>query len=157
MTGIGFGKVFYAKIVDTECEFCLAMWVLPQSGCVFHGIVSVRCQFCYKLVESKCAGFFDSIHGVSDIDGDKTVGGNLDIVFVPYLLGNIGRVDTHVLMVKRQGTEVEAGDIQANVQGSHMCVGYCSVDVELCISHGYCWLADVIEVVEAVAANLRTW
>ena len=38
-----------------------------------------------------------------------------------------------------------------------MCVGYCSVDVELCISHGYCWLADVIEVVEAVAANLRTW
>ena len=66
---------------------------------MFHGLVSMWCKSCNELVESKHTRFFESVHATSDSDVDVAVRGDVDIVLVPYFLGNIERVDSNVLVV----------------------------------------------------------
>ena len=73
---------------------------------MFHGIISVMCKFCYKLVESDHSGFFEAEHAIFYLYVDKTVRGNLNVIFVPNLLGDLGRVDTHILVAMHWGTKV---------------------------------------------------
>ena len=65
----------------------------------------------------------------------KYIRDDVYVVFFPYLLGNLGWVDVHVLMVEHVSSEVEIGDVNTEVAGTAMCVRNGAVDVQFGIGH----------------------
>ena len=45
MSGVGFGKVFYYKVIYTEFKCCLAVLVAPEACVILHMFVAVGLQF----------------------------------------------------------------------------------------------------------------
>ena len=66
---------------------------------MFHRLVSVWCEFFNEMVKNKHTRFFESVHAASDFDVDVSIGGDINILIVPDLLGGLDRVETHVLVV----------------------------------------------------------
>ena len=59
----------------------------------------------------------------------KYIRDDVYVVFFPYLLGNLGWVDVHVLMVEHVSSEVEIGDVNTEVVNAMVCVINGDVDV----------------------------
>jgi len=89
MQGIVFVEMLDSKVVDAQDKGGLSCFVAPEARCERHWLVTMRCQFFDKLVESKDASFLEALHSFSNFEIDETVVGNLDVIagIVPNLLG----------------------------------------------------------------------
>ena len=92
VVGVFAGEVFDSEVVDAEGEGCLAGGVFPEAGCVWHGLVSMWCEGLDQLVEY--AGLLEAVHALPDLAVDETVWGDIDVVFVPDLLWDLGGWDS---------------------------------------------------------------
>ena len=79
MVGVGFGELFYSKVVDTKGRSGLACIFYPHACGVCYRFVSMGSNRFNKFVESEDTRLFQSIHLFADIE----VGGNVDVVFIP--------------------------------------------------------------------------
>ena len=113
MVGVGFGELFYSRVVDTKDKGGLACLVSPQACGVWRRLVSVGSKSSNDFVESKETRFFQSVHAFADIEVDETIGGNVDVVFIPYLFQYFRGVESHVLVVGHVGAEVEVVNFDA--------------------------------------------
>ena len=80
-----------------------------------YQFVYVWCQWFDELVKGDYAGFLETVHTLVDLKVLESVGWNDEFVFIFNLLWDFGRVDTHVLVVRHVGAEVEIGNVYAKV------------------------------------------
>ena len=73
--------------------------MLPESSCAWHGFITAECKGFEQFVESYDTSFLESVHSFVYFTVHKSIRGNVYVVFVLDLLGNIGWVDAQVLMV----------------------------------------------------------
>ena len=159
MLGVGFGKVLDAEVVYAEDEGGGLGAMAPEAGGEGHGFVAVGCEFFDELVERDDVGFLEAVHTATDFEIDVAVVGDVDVVawIVPYFLGNVGWVDSHILEVLHGGAEIVVLDVEAEVASAFLGVGNGAVDVDLCVEHGDSWGAGVAGVVEFVATGCHAY
>ena len=63
------------------------------------------------------------------------MGGNVDVIFVPYLFPYFGGVDSHLLVIGHVGAKIEFVDVNAKEASTKMVVVDGDIDVELCVWH----------------------
>ena len=99
MVGIGFGELFYSKVVSTKGEGGIACLMSSQACSVLHVIVSMRIESFEEFVEREDTSLFQDIHDFADLKVDDTVGRNFDAIFIPDLFQYFVGVDSHVLVI----------------------------------------------------------
>jgi hypothetical protein len=118
MQGIGFGEILDAKVIEAEKESDGAFGAMaPEAWGEGHGFVAMRGQFFDELVESDDTGFLEAVHATTDFEIDVAIVGDVDVVawIVPYFLGNVGGMDSHVLEVLHGGAEIVIFDVESEV------------------------------------------
>ena len=90
-----FSDVFYAKVVDNECERYWSCCVFPQAGHQFALEISVFVEALFKQFVRKESCLGQSMHSLCDLDTNHAlfVGYFLQFVFIDDFLGHV--VDFH--------------------------------------------------------------
>ena len=110
MIGVGFGKVFDAKIVNCKSESGSPGLVLPETRSVTYWGVAVGRQMGFELVVRKDTGFFKAIHAFAYLKIHITFGVKVctgEFIFVDNSVWHVLAMNSHVLKNRHVGTQEE--------------------------------------------------
>ena len=105
------------------------------------------------LLNVRTPRFFQSIYAFVNLELDKTVGGNVDVVFVPDFFRYFGGMELRVLVMGHVVAKIEVGDVDAKVIITKMGVGDGYVDVEFFVWHRDGRLANVVWAVKTISSG----
>ena len=139
MIGIGFGKEFDTKIIDSKAESGATVGMTPKST---RGLrdraVTERRQTGLELIVREDGGLFETVHTLADFDvEDVTFGIEIllvgQVVFSDDLGCEITAVDPHLLVDKHVGDQKEIFQVASAIAGTETDIGDDAVDMELCV------------------------
>lgn len=156
MVGVGFAKVFDAKIINSESEGGATIGVTPKTWSVWDWMITVWGKMCLELIVGKYGGFFESVHAFADFDIDVSLG--IEIILRQVVLGNdfwgkVLAVDAHVLVDDHVGDKKEVFNVASAVAGTEMGVGDDTVQMEFGVDEANGRRADILVGVETVATD----
>jgi hypothetical protein len=153
--GIGFGKVFDAKIVDTEYKGGTFGAMAPEAGSERHWFIARGGKVGDEVVKGEDGSFFEPVHAAADLEVNETVVGDLDVVtgVVPDFGWDYGGGNAKVLEISHWGAEKIIFYVEAEVAGAGVGVGNGAIDVDFCIKHGDGGRAGVAGVVQFVTTG----
>ena len=117
MDGVVCGEELDAEVVYIKGEVRGKGCVCPKAGCVRHRGVSVGLEVEDEALLGNDAGFFKTIHSLSDFDVDISarVGEGEEGLLSDYFVGDVLQVYPHVLVVRHQIFQVIIDDVRSQV------------------------------------------
>ena len=99
--------------------------MVPKARSVFHRVVSMGFWVAYKAFIGNDTSFLEPIHTLSDIDMNiaARVSNGDEEIFNNHLVGNVPKMDPHVLEVGHRVIEVVVRDVCSHVARLSMDVG----------------------------------
>jgi hypothetical protein len=108
VVSVRLGKIFHAKVVNTEDEGYFLGVVAPKAWGEGRWLVASGCQLCYELVvESDDGRFLEALHTAPKLEIHIALGVDLDVVawIVPDFPGDNRWWHPHVLEIGHGGAQ----------------------------------------------------